>query len=264
MKQFSESAVSPVVGVMLMLVVTIIIAAVVSGFAGGLIGANNQKAPTLSMDVKIINNGGWAGSGLYATVRAVSKPIQTSDLKIITSWTAENGGAPVSGGNTTLPGVVNTFAFNNGNFGGAASVNLFAPFGGGPGLNGSYTVGYQDANSETFSKADQQFGNYSLVSGTTVTAPAAGAAAGQIIGGTWNVNPKTGAASSAGANPSASSGYGVNGLYSYTPGPMLDPVTAVLGGNWNLLRAGDKVNVKIIYIPNGQVIFNQDVMVTEG
>jgi FlaG/FlaF family flagellin (archaellin) len=36
MKQFKENAVSPVVGVMLMLVVTIIIAAVVSGFAGGL------------------------------------------------------------------------------------------------------------------------------------------------------------------------------------------------------------------------------------
>jgi FlaG/FlaF family flagellin (archaellin) len=33
-----EDAVSPVVGVMLMLVVTIIIAAVVSGFAGGLAG----------------------------------------------------------------------------------------------------------------------------------------------------------------------------------------------------------------------------------
>ena len=36
MKQYKENAVSPVVGVMLMLVVTIIIAAVVSGFAGGL------------------------------------------------------------------------------------------------------------------------------------------------------------------------------------------------------------------------------------
>ena len=33
MKQYKENAVSPVVGVMLMLVVTIIIAAVVSGFA---------------------------------------------------------------------------------------------------------------------------------------------------------------------------------------------------------------------------------------
>jgi len=43
-----ESAVSPVVGVMLMLVVTIIIAAVVSAFAGGLSSGTN-KAPQLSL-----------------------------------------------------------------------------------------------------------------------------------------------------------------------------------------------------------------------
>ncbi|MDI9633023.1 MAG: type IV pilin N-terminal domain-containing protein [Methanolinea sp.] len=43
-------AVSPVVGVMLMLVVTIIIAAVVSGFAGGLAG-ESRKAPQASIKV---------------------------------------------------------------------------------------------------------------------------------------------------------------------------------------------------------------------
>ncbi|MGA2104850.1 MAG: type IV pilin N-terminal domain-containing protein [Methanoregula sp.] len=45
MKPFSEHAVSPVVGVMLMLVVTIIIAAVVSGFTGGLM-TGQTKTPT--------------------------------------------------------------------------------------------------------------------------------------------------------------------------------------------------------------------------
>lgn len=44
----NEQAVSPVVGVMLMLVVTIIIAAVVSGFAGGLAG-DQQKTPQVSL-----------------------------------------------------------------------------------------------------------------------------------------------------------------------------------------------------------------------
>jgi archaeal type IV pilus assembly protein PilA len=44
MKQTREDAVSPVVGVMLMLVVTIIIAAVVSAFAGG-VTAGSDKAP---------------------------------------------------------------------------------------------------------------------------------------------------------------------------------------------------------------------------
>ena len=45
----NDSAVSPVIGVMLMLVVTIIIAAVVSGFAGGLAGGAG-KAPQASIE----------------------------------------------------------------------------------------------------------------------------------------------------------------------------------------------------------------------
>lgn len=52
MKVKKESAVSPVVGVMLMLVVTIIIAAVVSGFAGGL-GGGTGKAPQASVDCAV-------------------------------------------------------------------------------------------------------------------------------------------------------------------------------------------------------------------
>jgi FlaG/FlaF family flagellin (archaellin) len=89
-KQFeykSDCAVSPVVGVMLMLVVTIIIAAVVSGFAGGLIESGGQKTPSLAMDVQIANSGNYRGSEFSATVTGVSEPIHTSDLKIITSWT---------------------------------------------------------------------------------------------------------------------------------------------------------------------------------
>lgn len=50
MKRASDSAVSPVVGVMLMLVVVIIIAAVVSAFAGGLSG-NTKKAPQATLKV---------------------------------------------------------------------------------------------------------------------------------------------------------------------------------------------------------------------
>ena len=42
MANANESAVSPVVGVMLMLVVVIIIAAMVSGFAGSLVGTNTK------------------------------------------------------------------------------------------------------------------------------------------------------------------------------------------------------------------------------
>lgn len=48
MVQRNTDAVSPVVGVMLMLVVTIIIAAIVSAFAGG-IGASTTKAPNVQI-----------------------------------------------------------------------------------------------------------------------------------------------------------------------------------------------------------------------
>ncbi len=53
--RFNNDAVSPVVGVMLMLVVTIIIAAVVSGFAGGL-AQGSSKAPQLSIGAEAHNN----------------------------------------------------------------------------------------------------------------------------------------------------------------------------------------------------------------
>ncbi len=50
MKTLEDSAVSPVIGVMLMLVVTIIIAAVVSAFAGGL-ASDTSKAPQATLSV---------------------------------------------------------------------------------------------------------------------------------------------------------------------------------------------------------------------
>lgn len=52
MIQKSDDAVSPVVGVMLMLVVTIIIAVVVSAFAGG-IGGDTKSTPQASFGVEV-------------------------------------------------------------------------------------------------------------------------------------------------------------------------------------------------------------------
>lgn len=57
----SEEAVSPVVGVMLMLVVTIIIAAVVSSFASGVITAT-EKASSAVLDVKIYSAANVGGT----------------------------------------------------------------------------------------------------------------------------------------------------------------------------------------------------------
>ena len=52
----NEDAVSPVIGVMLMLVVTIVIAAVVAAFAGGL-GGDVEMAPTAALDIDVTSDG---------------------------------------------------------------------------------------------------------------------------------------------------------------------------------------------------------------
>lgn len=196
---YRERAVSPVVGVMLMLVVTIIIAAVVSGFAGGLINSNSQKVPTISMDVKIINSGSWRSSEFSATVNGVSNPIPTKDLKILTSWTTtikannsftEDGetvpgtgciinlpvGSIYHGGAEILPGVTNSFTMKN--------PNSTAPYGFGAGVG---NISSTDETVEHFSTGGPEsqvfnwqyfpathFGNYTLVQGTVMMAEAGG------------------------------------------------------------------------------------------
>jgi len=78
-----DDAVSPVVGVMLMLVVTIIIAAIVSSFAGGL-GSTSGTAPTATLAVKMS-----AGpNDTNVTIEHLGgDPLATKDLKIVSSYT---------------------------------------------------------------------------------------------------------------------------------------------------------------------------------
>ncbi len=59
MRHQNRDAVSPVVGVMLMLVVTIIIAAVVSAFSGGL-GGSQQKTPQASITATFSQSDGMS------------------------------------------------------------------------------------------------------------------------------------------------------------------------------------------------------------
>ena len=55
--QRTESAVSPVIGVMLMIVVTIIIAAIASAFAGGM-GTDQKKSPNAQFSISVDTSGG--------------------------------------------------------------------------------------------------------------------------------------------------------------------------------------------------------------
>ena len=61
-----DAAVSPVIGVMLMLVVTIIIAAVVSSFAGGL-GTTKDTTPTVTFKADLSVEDGLTITCLGAT-----------------------------------------------------------------------------------------------------------------------------------------------------------------------------------------------------
>ncbi|WP_067050381.1 type IV pilin N-terminal domain-containing protein [Methanofollis ethanolicus] len=78
-----DDAVSPVVGVMLMLVVTIIIAAIVSSFAGGL-GSSSDTAPTATLAIMM-----FAGPNeKNVTIEHLGgDPLATKDLKIVSSYT---------------------------------------------------------------------------------------------------------------------------------------------------------------------------------
>ena len=128
-----ENAVSPVVGVMLMLVVTIVIAAVVSAFSGSLVGGNNQKTPTLAMDANIVN--GSVGMNFTATILSVSDPIPTKNLLLSTTWTS---GKSYGGGNSSTK----------------------IPYGFGPGVTGMVGISSYTPN--------QTFGNYTLSPGTSL------------------------------------------------------------------------------------------------
>jgi FlaG/FlaF family flagellin (archaellin) len=229
-----DEAVSPVVGVMLMLVVTIIIAAVVSAFAGGLT-KSTDKAPTANLQVNIVNDGTWGGSTFDVIVLGTSDPIPTKDLKIITDWKAHNGttgGATITGPNLT--GGNTHYSSNTYN----------SPLGFGPGVNVS---GQQMSSGGYY--ADQSFGNYSLMSGTRMHNSAAG------------FSVSTGGY---GISPSARYQYS-NGTYTFPAacpgGSCTDAMQAILGYNWNDLRPGDIVHVKILHIPSGKLIYNGQVAV---
>ncbi len=229
-----EDAASPVVGVMLMLVVVIIIAAVVSGFAGGLIGGQ-QKTPALTMDVQIKNTGYYATSNFEAKVLSVTEAIPTKDLKLVTSWTNSSGGK----GGATVTKATNVFGFL---FTKAGDITGVAPWGYGPGVVNS--------NSGIPNSQEQQFGNYSLLGGTIMTAWPAGQTAGYIT-------------------VASGSGYGTATQYvydttawEYTPGTTVDGMQAVLGPNWESLRAGNTVNIKVIYLPSGATLLDKNVVVS--
>lgn len=91
----NESGVSPVIGVMLMLVITVIVAAVVSGFAGGLMDSSTD-VPVAAFEFKayssfmVASSAGGAGPYLEAIMKS-GEAIDTADLKIVSYWEDADG-----------------------------------------------------------------------------------------------------------------------------------------------------------------------------
>jgi len=147
-----DVAAYPVIGVMLMLVVTIIIAAVISGFAGGLV-TSQEPAPSASFDVSLTDD------SLSLAVQSISEPIPSKNIMIVLS----NG----THTRKLVPGVPNSTV----------------PFGfniveeGSQGFKDSYNVSVANENpaisrtqAANSSNSMQWFGNYTLKTGSRMSA----------------------------------------------------------------------------------------------
>jgi len=233
-----DAGVSPVVGVMLMLVVTIIIAAVVSAYTGGL-SSGQKKAPTLDATARISNDGYWGGASFFEfKTNSVSDPIPTKDIRMTFTWKAAADPANttqivVTGPNTTAGSISNTHYYTGKSYG---PIYFQSPLGYGAGVNQSTTISSKGPNSNYY--PDQMFGNYTLVAGNFM-----------------RVTPV-----SYGATANSRFQYTDAAEY-YTIGTDIDPIQAVLGQKWYLLRAGDTVHLSIMHIPSGKLIFDKDIMV---
>lgn len=99
MQKKSDDAVSPVIGVMLMIVITVVVAGVVGAFGTGMVG-DTESAPNVVLDVKIMQNfaalpdkvhGDLTGPDFQ--IRHVSgDPLDTGDIEIQIAWTDKDGG----------------------------------------------------------------------------------------------------------------------------------------------------------------------------
>ena len=82
--QQRDGAVSPVVGIMLMLVITLILAAIISGMTGG-IAQSQKKPPQLVFEASMVHDTPTT-SFLDIRIISVSEGIPSRDLKLQTQW----------------------------------------------------------------------------------------------------------------------------------------------------------------------------------
>ncbi|MGB7787903.1 type IV pilin N-terminal domain-containing protein [Methanoregula sp.] len=221
----TEEGVSPVVGVMLMLSVTVIIAAIVSAAAGGFSGTRD-KAPSAILDVHFYENRSYGSfSAPSMTIGHISgSPLQTKDLSITTYFTNASG-QMIKGyliGEKAVPGNDSWTGsnFNSNTYSGVLFINDQDRFG--PPLQSSGT-GYES-----------WFGNASavLMPGDVLVTPAQFCSSVPPVPSESHINP------------------GLNYILNFD--------TTAGGSGY---QAGAIITVRIVHIPTGQVIFDKDVVV---
>ncbi|MBP2134387.1 FlaG/FlaF family flagellin (archaellin) [Methanomicrobium sp. W14] len=108
-------AVSPVVGTMLMLTLVIILAAVLSGYAGGIAGSETNSGGDLRITAHTtITNTGGDDSRFFIDVISCT-PLQTKNLKLKTSWKTYNKTGELVSSDTTVSAGVENFDYTVGN-----------------------------------------------------------------------------------------------------------------------------------------------------
>ncbi|MDO9523039.1 MAG: type IV pilin N-terminal domain-containing protein [Methanocorpusculum sp.] len=261
-----ENAVSPVVGVMLMLVVTIIIAAVVSGVAGGLIQDVSQ-APSLSANVEATTD------GVTLAVNAISEPIDTSDLELIFAIT-----------NTT--GAVFTDSVSDATGSGTGITAANKDFGnfvlyGGTTINVDDLSGIAGINTRIYNLTDAvtEFGTAAIWSDMAYPCDENGT---QVDYSTWEPGDSTPSYWSNGTVTAQNDGtwsaysklgnpYGVPEVYAYYMVEFTDDWSSGSKNPWTVkyaadslsaLERGDKMTISIVHTPSGQTIFSKDVVVS--
>lgn len=105
----ADDAVSPVIGVMLMVVITVIIAAVISVFATGIIGDDSGRTPMVMLDVGEIKvSSSWSGNCLSSIefIHRGGDSLSMDDIEItvmgnmqhiLSYFPGENGRVTVNG-----------------------------------------------------------------------------------------------------------------------------------------------------------------------
>ena len=243
-----DDAVSPVIGVMLMLVVTIIIAAVVSTMAGGLF-STQSPAPTLSAATEYS-----LSNGLGIDVLSVSEAIDTADLKIQVDALANKTRffATVSGvppGDDSITGTGAGITYENlatpafGNFTLVSGVKMSGDVtlrtSEGTAYNASED-GFPADSVKVDIAPDQSEPPYTTWGGKTET----------DLSKHWKMNklPDT--------HPQYYHMMLFNDGWEWTKSTSI--ITYYPEGD---LNPGDKVSVKIVYVPNGQTIYSSDIRV---